>query len=240
MLPTIETPKYSVTIPSTKKTVEIRPYRVKEEKILMIAIESADEKQIMMAVKDIIRGCTFDKVNPDELTTTDLEYLFLKLRAKSVGENVSITLKCQEKDCIGQIEMDIDLDSIEPVSTGNGFTSNKIELSNTIGMTLRPITIRTLGKLNANTKDDDKGQRITNAIIATIDTIYDDKGVYRADDYSISDMTKFVDSLSAAHVKQIQSYIETQPQLSKVVNYTCPKCKKKHSLTLKGLQSFFV
>jgi hypothetical protein len=238
MLPTIETPKYTVIIPSTKKSIEFRPYRVKEEKILMIAMESNDEKQVMTAVKDIVRACTFDKLNPDDLTTIDLEYVFLKLRAKSVGENAIVQLKCQTKDCPGQVEVEINLDSIEPISSKSGI-SNRISLTDKVGMTLRPITVRSLSRLNVGTDDKNKGERVTDVIIASIESIYDDKGIYRAEDHSLEELTKFVDSLSTAHLKQIQTYIESLPRLSKDVDYFCPKCKKKHKLTLTGLQSFF-
>lgn len=237
LLPTLETPKYTITIPSSRKSIEIRPYLVKEEKILMIAIESHDEKQMIVAIKDIIRACTFDKVNPDDLTTVDLEYIFLKLRCKSVGEISSVTLKCLDTECTGSINASIDLDSIEPTSSGAP-VSNNVQLTDKVGMTLRPMSVRTLGRLNVESKT--KGDQITAMIIASMESIFDQNGVYRVEDHTVEELSTFIDSLSTPHLQKIQAYIESLPRLTKDLEYTCPKCKVKHKITLSGLQSFFV
>ena len=236
-LPILETPKYTVIIPSTKKSVEYRPYLVKEEKILMLAMESEDEKQMITAVKDIIRACTFEKLNPDDLTTVDLEYVFLKLRAKSVGETASVSLKCQTSECTGSVNAEINLDAIEPTSISNG-TSNRIQLTDKVGMTLRPVTVRALSRLSGDSKS--KSEQVTQLIISSIESIFDDTGVYRAEDHTVEELIKFIDSLSTAHLQKIQAYVESLPRLSKDIEYTCPKCKVKHKITLTGLQSFFV
>lgn len=237
-LPILETPKYTVTIPSTKKIVEYRPYLVKEEKILMLAMESEDEKQMIMAVKDIIRACTFEKVNPDDLTTVDLEYIFLKLRAKSVGEISTVVLKCQDEKCTGSVNAEINLESIEPTRNGT-ISSNQIQLTNKIGMTLRPISVRALSRLSGDTENKSKADQVTSLIISSIESIYDDKEVYRVEDYSIEELTKFIDSLTTPHLQKIQSYVESLPRLTKELQYTCPKCKTAHKIVLAGLQSFF-
>lgn len=236
-LPTLETSKYTIIIPSSGKSIEYRPYLVKEEKILMIAIESNDEKQMITAIKDIIRACTFDKVNPDDLTIVDLEYIFLKLRCKSVGEISTVTLKCLDTECTGSINASIDLDSIEPKSSGVR-VNNNIQLTDKVGMTLRPISVRTLGRLNVESKS--KGDQITAMIIASIQSIFDENGVYRVEDHTVEELSTFVDSLSTPHLQKIQAYIEALPRLTKDLEYTCPKCKVKHNITLSGLQSFFV
>jgi T4 bacteriophage base plate protein len=236
-LPKLETPKYTVTIPSINKTIEFRPYLVKEEKILMIAMESEDEKQIISAVKEIVRACTFDKINPDDLSTVDLEYIFLKLRAKSVGENAHVQLKCQTKDCSGLVDTEINLDSIQPISI-NPSVSNKIKITDKVGMTLRPVTVRSMSRANIGS-DRSKADQITGLIIASLESIYDEKNVYRVEDYSIEDLTAFVDSLSTLHLQKVQEYLESLPRLSKEVEYFCPKCKCKQKFTLTGIQSFF-
>lgn len=236
-LPILESPKYTVTIPSSKKTVEFRPYLVKEEKILMLAMESEDEKQMIMAIKEIIRACTFEKVNPDDLTTVDLEYVFLKLRCKSVGETVKISLKCLTETCSGSVEAEIGLDSIEPVSLNPG-VSNRVKLTDKIGMTLKPVSVRSLSRLGIIDKKT-KADQVTDLVIASIESIYDENGVYRAEDHTIEELTKFVDSLSTPQLKQIQIYVESLPRLSKDIAYTCPACNAKHKVTLTGLQSFF-
>jgi len=235
-LPILETPKYTVTIPSTKKSVEYRPYLVKEEKILMLAVESEDEKQMIAAVKDIIRACTFEKLNPDDLTTVDLEYVFLKLRSKSIGETASVSLKCQTPECNGSVNADINLDSIEPTSISNGST-NRIQLTDKVGMTLRPVTVRALSRLTGENKS--KSEQVTQLVISSIESIFDENAVYRAEDHTVEELTKFIDSLSTPHLQKIQAYVESLPRLSKDLEYTCPKCKIKHKITLTGLQSFF-
>jgi hypothetical protein len=235
-LPILETPKYTVIIPSTKKSVEYRPYLVKEEKILMLAMESEDEKQMITAVKDIIRACTFEKLNPDDLTTVDLEYVFLKLRSKSVGEISTVTLKCLNTECAGSVNAQIDLESIEPTSTGAG-VSNRIQLTDKVGMTLRPMTVRALSRLGVESKS--KSEQVTALIVSSIESIFDENGVYRGEDHTIEELTAFVDSLSTSHLQKIQAYVESLPRLSKDLEYTCPKCKIKHKITLAGLQSFF-
>ena len=235
MLPILQFPKYTITVPSTRKTIEFRPYRVGEEKILMLAMESEDEKQMINGVKDIIRACTFDKLNPDELTSVDLEYIFLKLRAKSVGETSTVKIKCQNEACGHQVETDINLDTIEP-SFGPQ-ASSTITITPTVGLTLKPVTISAMAKLASTGKS--KIETVTNLIIASIESIYDEKGVYRAEDHTHEELSAFVDSLSASHLNQIKAYIESLPRLSKDLQFTCPKCKEAQKLTLVGLQSFF-
>jgi hypothetical protein len=235
-LPILETPKYTVTIPSTKKSVEYRPYLVKEEKILMLAMESEDEKQMITAVKDIIRACTFEKLNPDDLTTVDLEYVFLKLRSKSVGEISTVTLKCLNTECPGSVNAEINLESIEPTSTGAA-VSNRIQLTDKVGMTLRPMTVRSLSRLGIESKS--KSEQVTALIVSSIESIFDENGVYRGEDHTIEELTAFVDSLSTSHLQKIQAYVESLPRLTKDLEYICPKCKIKHKITLAGLQSFF-
>ena len=237
-LPILETSKYTVTIPSTNKVIEFRPYLVKEEKILMVAMETEDEKQIIAAVKDIVRACTFDKLNPDDLSTVDLEYVFLKLRTKSVGETAHVKLKCQTEACGTSVDTDINLDSIQPISKYPN-ASNKVQLTDTVGMTLRPVTVRALSRLNISANKS-KSDQITALIIGSIESIFDDKGVYRSEDHSIEDLTAFIDSLSTMHPQKVQEYIESLPQLSKDIEYFCPKCKCKQNITLTGIQSFFV
>lgn len=237
-LPTLETPKYTLVVPSTKKQIEYRPYLVKEEKILMLAMESEDEKQMILAVKDIVRTCTFEKLNPDTLTTVDLEYIFLKLRAKSVGEISTVALKCQTAECTGSVNAEINLDSIEPTTNGT-IVSNQIHLTDKIGMTLRPMSVRALSRLSGDTENKSKADQVTTLIISSIESIYDENGIYRAEDYSIDDLSAFVDSLSTQHLQKIRAYIESLPRLSKDLNYTCPKCKANNTITLMGLQSFF-
>ena len=151
-LPKLETSKYTAVIPSSKKTIEFRPFLVKEEKILMMAQESKDNLQIIGALKDIIKSCTFNTVDPSELTTYDLEYLFLQLRAKSVGETSEIKIKCDE--CGEYNEVSVNLSDAE-VKNPNDSVDKKIELNDTVGIIMRPISLAKSEDLSKIKKDED-------------------------------------------------------------------------------------
>jgi len=236
MLPILETPKFEVTIPSSKKLVEFRPYLVKEEKILMIALESDDERQMLRAMKEVIRVCTFDKVNPDDLAIFDLEYLFLKLRAKSVGESVTIQLKC--KACEAFTETDINIDEVE-VKFPNGKDIKKsIWLTENVGITLRPISIKGLSRLNLSDSLDKTG-RIMELLAASIETVFDREKVYPIEDVSSEEIMAFIDSLNRAQLTKIEEFVASLPKLEKEVKFACTKCASKNEVTLSGIQSFF-
>lgn len=164
-LPTIETPKYETKIPSTGKRVSYRPYLVKEEKILMLAMESENQTQIISAIKDIIRACTFEKVNPDNLSTFDLEFLFLKLRSKSVGEISKVGLKCEK--CTKTTQLEINLDAIT-VDTSN-IPSNKIQLTDKIGVMMSWPKIDTVNSISDDSKNNMNG--VLEVIASCIESI---------------------------------------------------------------------
>ena len=229
-LPKLEVPKYELTVPSTGETVEYRPFLVKEERVLMMAQESNDSTQIISALKTIIESCTFGKIKPNLLTTYDAEYIFLRLRAKSVGENVEFMLKCEEDGHPMKIEinlMDVEVTEAKEVSS-------KIMLTDEVGLTLKPIT---LGKSKNLIKDETD---VSSILSAVIDTIFDNDGVYNADETSQKELDEFINSLSHEQVAQIQNYIESLPVLEHIITWQCPKCGHKNEVTLRGLQDFFV
>lgn len=232
-LPILEAAKYTTVVPSTQETIEFRPFLVKEEKILMLAQESSDSSQIIGALKQIIEACTFDEVDANKLTTYDLEYLFLQLRAKSVGETSDVMLKCAE--CEASNPIVIKLSDIT-VDFTKAAKDNKIELTDSIGIILRPISVgksEELSKLGAN---EDSFNR---SISACIESIYDSNGEYIADDTSEKEMGQFIDSLTHDQLHKIQLYIENQPELKEVVKFKCKKCGHDNEFTVSGLSSFF-
>lgn len=226
-LPVLEAPTYNLSVPSTKKKLKYRPFLVREEKILMIAQESENETQILQAVKDIITSCTFEKIDVNNIPMYDIEYIFLKIRAKSVGEVVSFQLKCEE--CGEYNKVEVNLEDVEVQFPQKEIDAN-IQLNDSIGVTLKPL------RMSDIKKGDDQ---ITDAIIATIDTIYDSDNVYSASACSRKEMQEFVDSLSHQHLEKIQEFILNQPTLKHTIEYTCEKCGHKNSYELNGLQSFF-
>lgn len=232
-LPVLETTKYTTLVPSTQEKIEFRPFLVKEEKILMIAQESQDSSQIIKALKEIISACTFDIVKPEKLTTYDLEYLFLQLRAKSVGETSNISLKCTECGEVNSVS--INLSEID-VKFPEEKAERKIELTDTVGITLRPISIEKTEELSKLKENEDA---LTKSIAACIESIYDSNGVYMTDDTSEKEMTQFIDSLSHKHLQDIQDFMSNQPELHKVVKFKCKACGHENEITISGLQSFF-
>ena len=231
-LPKLEVNKYELKVPSTGESIEYRPFLVKEEKILMIAQESKDPKAIIRALKDIVKSCTFNKLNPNVLSSYDLEYIFLQLRIKSVGETAQISLKCEE--CGLENEVDVDL-SQAYIEYPEEKVDPKIELTDTVGIILKPLNVKDLEKLEDNSDD------ISEVIGLAIDKIYDADNVYTAADSSKKELSEFVDSLSHKHLEMIQAYITSQPKLVVEIEFTCsnPDCKYANKIKLEGIQNFF-
>jgi Zn finger protein HypA/HybF involved in hydrogenase expression len=227
-LPILEAAKYQLKIPSTKKVIEFRPFLVKEEKLLMIAQESQDEAQIFSTLKEIIRVCTFEKMDVESLTTYDLEFIFIRLRSKSVGESSEIKIKCDECGKFGEHVINLDdIDIVYPKEE----VSSKIPITKDIGMILKPISIGDASSV----KDND----ITSSIIASIESIYDEESVYTKDSVSHEELVQFVDSLTHKTLEEVKNYLEAQPRVEHQIEYQCPHCGKKSIKTLSGIQSFF-
>ena len=228
-LPVLEIPKYSLIVPSTKKKIQYRPFLVKEEKILMIAQESENEKQMLQAVKNIISTCTFENIDVNNIPMYDIEYLFLKIRSKSVGEVVSFQHNCSKCKELNPVE--VNLEDVE-VQFPEKKIEDNIQLNDSIGITLKPINFSDITK--AKGKDE-----ISETIIASIKTIYDSDNVYSTSSCSKKELDEFVDSLSHQHLEKIQEYILNQPVIKHTIKYTCGKCGHENSYELSGLQSFF-
>jgi hypothetical protein len=230
-LPIIETPKYSVVIPSTGEQVVYRPYLVKEEKVLMIALESEDQDQILRAVKEIIHACTFGKIKVEELALFDLEYVFLKLRSKSVGEISSIGLKCS--NCGTSNKIDINLDQIEFDKIDR--SSFSIMLTDKVGVTLRYPSVDDATKLAKYTGV----EAVMKTIVACIVNIYDDDKVYPAKDSTPKELEQFLETLNSEQFKKIQTFFESMPSLSHTAKFTCESCETENEVLLKGMANFF-
>lgn len=233
-LPRIDSPKYELKVPSNGEVVEYRPYLVKEEKILMMAMETKDQQQMIRALRDVIAGCTEGKVQVDNLAMFDLEYVFLKIRSKSVGEVSKIGMKCTS--CDHKNEVEINLDEVEV--QGEVKKNIKVALTDKVGVVLRYPTVkgiqRQLGKQGGNDRE------VTMAAVASaIESIYDDQAVYNTEDEKASDVVDFLDSLTSSQFKMISGYFEDMPRLKHEVKFTCASCKAENSMTLEGLTNFF-
>lgn len=232
-LPKLETPTYNTVLPSTGDKVEYRPFLVKEEKILMIAQESNDNSAMLKALKGIIKACTFDKVNPSECTTYDIEYMFLKLRAASVGETAELQFKCEECEEYNTVE--INLNDIEVVYPKNK-PETDIKLTENVGIKLKEVSVDDVETLSDITNPDN----FTKAIAAVIDVIYDEENVYKVSETNPKEVMEFIDNLSHTHLEKIQEFIENQPMLKHTVEFKCSKCGHENKIELVGLQSFFI
>lgn len=233
-LPTLESPKYVLTVPSTKQSIEYRPFLVKEEKILLLAQESNSSSEMMSAIKEIVKACTFNVCKPEQLTSFDLEYIFLKLRAKSVGEISNIRCKCDH--CETYNEVSVNIDDIE-ITWPKNEVSNKIMLTDKIGVICRHICVDDMSSIISGSEVN--VDTITNMLIASIESIFDDSGVYKTSESSREELLTFVNSLSRAQLNKIEEFISNSPKLQHSLQFDCVSCKKENNIILVGTQAFF-
>ena len=232
-LPIIAVPTHELEIPSNKEKLTYRPFLVKEEKLLLLANETGEDPEIINAIKQIINNCTFEKIDVETLALFDLEYIFLNVRAKSVGEIVTLKLLCSDdKETYADVE--IDLNDIK-VNFPEGHT-NKIELSDTVGILMRYPQFN-LVRISQEGSDT---EYIFKMIKECINQIYDGDTVFERSDFTDEDLDTFLDSLTSEHFKQLQGFFETMPKLTHDVKFKNPKTKKQTKMTLEGMQSFFV
>ncbi len=232
-LPKLNTARYETTVPSTGRTVEYRPYLVKEEKILMIALESQDQKAVLRAVKDVIESCVFDKINVNNLAIFDVESLFISLRSKSVGEGVEVNVKCEK--CDGENQHKIDLEEIAIPEIGN--QEKNIMLTDDVGVTMRYPSFKDMEGLGDDDMQSVKG--VMELITNCVDSVYDKESVYKGSDQSKKEMTEFVENLNSDQFQKLSDWFEGMPSVTHTIEFDCISCKEPNKQTLRGLQSFF-
>ena len=231
-LPTLNAAKYRTVIPSLNKEVEYRPYLVKEEKILMIAMESKDQGQILRALKDVIKACVYDDIDVNKLAMFDLEALFLKLRGKSVGESTEIKIKC--KHCEAENHREINFEEINmPVVKKQ---NNVIPLTDDVGVTLRYPSVAGLEKQDQKANQVDQAMGM---IIECIESIYDASNVYSAKDEGTKAVKEFVDSLNSAQFKKLTAFFQEMPAVTDDMKFDCIKCGETNEMELRGFDNFF-
>lgn len=231
-LPKLDTPKYKMTIPSTGETIEYRPYLVREEKLLMIAMESEDESQMVSATKDIISSCTFEKVDVNNLTTFDVEYLFMVLRSKSVGENVEIAINCDNCEHPNKYQINIDTD-IQVKKGGD----KKIQLNQDTGMIMRyPSMADYLDIVNS---DRDEIDKIFDILAKSIESVYSGDEIYDASEQSQSELVDFLEHLSSDQYVKVREFLDNAPQAYATAKFKCESCGTDNEVEVKGLRNFF-
>ena len=239
-LPKIATPSYELELPSSGKTIQYRPFLVKEEKLLVIALESEDTKQITNAIKAVIKSCVLTKgVKVESLPTFDIEFLFLNIRGKSVGEDIDVKLICPDDEKTEE-NVSISLDDIK-VQKPEGH-SNQIKLDNNLMMELKYPSLNEFIKNNFDPNDSTRNpmDQSFDLIGSCIDKIYSEDEVWAADDCSKKEINEFLDSMNSNQFKEVEKFFETMPKLSHTVKVYNPTTKVESDVVLEGLASFFV
>ena len=236
-LPTLETPTFELTLPSTDMKVKYRPFLVKEEKILLQALESAENKQIIQALQDICHACTFGVLDVNKLPTFDLEYVFLQIRAKSVGEIAKVRLLCpDDKETYASLE--IDLTKVEVHVEDEHDNNIVIDEKRNLGIIMKYPTISTV-----DPSEDVKGmgtKRIFEMMAKTIYQVYEGEKTFAASDYKTEELHEFIEGLDSKTFENIQKFYQTMPQLRHEVELENPKTKVKSKIMLRGIQDFFL
>ena len=234
-LPKLTTPTYELEVPSTDEKIQFRPFLVKEEKILLIAMESGKNEDIIEAVKQIVEECTFNKLNLGTMPMFDVEYIFLQIRSKSVGEVSKLKLLCPD-DKKTYADVEVKLDDVK-VQVEDGHT-NKIKLDNDMGMIMTYPNIDSFKNSGITTIT---AANMLDVISTCILQIYEQKGekVYEAKDQTQKELSDFIESLQTKHFKKVQAFFDTMPKLKHTIKVKNPKTKKTSEITLTGLNDFF-
>ena len=237
-LPKIATPTYELELPSTGKSIKYRPFLVKEEKVLVIALESEDNKQITNAIKAVLKSCILTKgVRVESLPTFDIEYLFLNIRGKSVGEELEVNIICPD-DGETEVPVTINLDEIEVQKDEKH--SNKIKIDSSIMMELKYPSLDEFIKNNFDFNDKNAMDQSFDLIASCIDKVYTEDEVWATADCTKKEVKEFLESMNSQQFKEIEAFFETMPKLSHTFNVTNPNTKVESEVTLEGFASFFV
>jgi hypothetical protein len=238
-LPLSSTPVYSLVIPSLKKSVNYRPFLVKDQKALMIAQQSEDEKVMVETLKTVISSCITEPIDVNTLAMFDLEYIFTQLRSKSVGETVELVMSCDEdhgeQNKLAKVKVSVNLSNIVVQSRDDH--DKKISLWGDVGVMMKYPSVDILKKFQ-NLKESDT-ESVFGIISQSIDYIYDGNEVYHAKDQSKNELMEFINNLTTEQFQKIQKFFETMPKLTYDIDYNCPVCSKKHKVRLEGMDSFF-
>ena len=235
-LPKISTPTYELEIPSTKKKIRYRPFLVKEEKILIIAMESQSDTEIANAVKDVLSTCILTKgVKVDTLSTFDIEYLFLNIRGKSVGEDVEVMVTCPD-DNKTKVPVRVNLDDIQIITSKEH--NRDIKLDDQLMMRMKYPSINEFIKSNFTTNEI-KPEDTFDLIISCIEQIYNEEESWSTSDCTKEEMNDFLDQLNSNQFKEIEKFFETMPKLSHTIKVKNPKTNVENSIKMEGLSAFF-
>lgn len=233
-LPIQTAPSYNCELPVSKMKVKYRPFLVKEQSFLLQAKESAEASDIFSGILDLIKSVTDGKVDANKIPIADLEYLFLQIRSKSIGESVTLPLICQASvDCDGISNQEINLGDIKVDTTG--MQDNKVKLNENLIVELQPPLTKLVMKLEGL----EEAETILPVLRECMVRLYDDENVFELSEYRDSEINEFIESLTVTQFEKISEYFDSVPSLKHKVEWTCPKCKEETSVELQGLNNFF-
>ena len=238
-LPTIETPTYELKMPSSGKKIKYRPFLVKEEKILIIALESRNQNEITNAVKDVLKKCILTRgVKVDDLPTFDIEYIFLNIRAKSIGEDIRVTVTCPD-DRETQVPVTIYVDEIKVIKP-EGHTTDVV-IDDKLTLRMKYPSLNQFVENNFEVDDDPEVlvNKTFKVVADCMDTVFTEEDAWEAKDYTSTERVKFVEQLNSKQYKKVENFFATMPKLSHTIEVVNPNTKKKSSIVLEGLADFF-
>ena len=238
-LPTIATPTYELTLPSTGKKLKYRPFLGKEEKLLILALESKNQAEITNSVKDVLRECVITKgIKIDDLPTFDIEYLFLNIRAKSIGEDINLIVTCPD-DKETEVKVTVYVDEIEVVKSKDH--NKDIKLDKDMTLRMRYPSLSQFIENNFDTEDESKTtvDKTFQLIADCMDTVFTKEDAWDSKDYTPDERLNFIEQLSSKQFKDVEKFFATMPKLSHTIEVTNPNTKKKNSIVLEGLADFF-
>ena len=236
-LPKIATPTYELELPSTEQTVKYRPFLVKEEKLLVLALETEDTKQITNAIKSVLKSCVLTKgVKVETLPTFDIEYLFLNIRGKSVGEELEVKVICPDDEKT-EVPITIDLDEVK-VQKSEGH-NKQLKLDDNLMMEMKYPSLEQFIKNNFDFNDANQMEQSFDLIGSCIDKIYSEDEVWATADCTKKEVKEFLESMNSSQFKDIEKFFETMPKLTHTIKVKNPKTKVESEVVLEGLASFF-
>ena len=238
-LPTLTTPTYELKLPSTGKKIKYRPFLVKEEKILIIALETRDQNEMTNAVKDVLKKCILTRgVKVDNLPTFDIEFIFLNIRAKSIGEDIKLTVTCPD-DRETQVSTTIYVDEIQVVKPKDHTTDIILEKDLTLRMKYPSLNQFIESNFDVNDSSEDVVDKTFQVVADCIDTVFNKEESWDSTDYSPQERLDFIKQLSSKQYKEVERFFATMPKLSHTIEVVNPNTKKKSSIVLEGLADFF-
>jgi hypothetical protein len=235
-LPKMQTPIYNTIVPSTQQSIKFRPFLVKEEKALLIAQQSEDNNVLVDTLKSIVKSCVQDKLDVNKLAMFDLEFLLLQIRARSIGEIVELTFRCDTCDDIkARATISFDLTKMEVYK--DPLHTTKLDLFDDVGVSMKYPNIDSIKKFE--NMDLDNIDNVFDLIIESIDYIYSGNEIYHAKEQTTKELSDFIENLTQEQFQKIKVFFETMPKLRQDIVYTCPVCEKVHNKYIEGIETFF-